>query len=106
NPVAEEQNMSDTSEEEIFEAVQEMQAAVVMMEINDGNDSDNEEVVEKPSCKEALTAALTLRNYIADINDLFACKLEALLGSFGHQTQLEATRDMTPSYITGYFACK
>ncbi|KAF9489851.1 hypothetical protein BDN71DRAFT_1400934, partial [Pleurotus eryngii] len=92
NPVAEEQNRSDTSEEEIFKAVQEMWAAVAMMEINGRDDGDDEEVVEKPSCKEALMAASTLGNNIADIDNPFACKLKALLGSFEHQTQLEAVR--------------
>ncbi|KAF9501629.1 hypothetical protein BDN71DRAFT_1501332 [Pleurotus eryngii] len=88
--------MSDTSEEEIFRAVQEMQAAVVMMEINDSDDGDNEEVVEKPSCKEALTAALTLGNYIADINNLFAHKLEALLVTFVHNSSTTRSQSIGP----------
>lgn len=78
-----------------------------MMEIRGGDDnSGDEDIAEKPSHKDALTAASTLGKYIADLNDPFVRKLEALLASFGRQTWLEATYNMEPTYITDYFARK
>lgn len=103
NPVSEHENMEETSEEEKCRSVQELRQATEMMEINGGDDGDEEEVAPKPTRKEALAAALTLGNYVADINDPFARKLEALTARFGRQTQLEATHDMQPTLITDYF---
>ena len=33
------------------------------------------------NCAEALAAAFTLRSYVADINEPFACKLEGILAT-------------------------
>ncbi|KAF9499127.1 hypothetical protein BDN71DRAFT_1442694 [Pleurotus eryngii] len=105
NPVAEDENISNTSDEEIFESVQMRRQAEEMMEINGGDDGGDEgQVMEKPTRKAALTAVTTLADYIADINDPFVRKLEAVLAQFGRQTRLDVTRSMEPSYITDYFA--
>ncbi|KAJ7823940.1 hypothetical protein B0H14DRAFT_3729457 [Mycena olivaceomarginata] len=45
----------------------------------------------RPTRREALSTAQTLRKYTETLDDGFACKLEQLLASFGHQTQLEET---------------
>jgi hypothetical protein len=103
NPVSEQQLVDKISEDEIFRSVQDMLEAEQMMEVNGGCDVDDDFVDEKPTRKEALTAAFTLRNYVADINEPFARKLESILASFGHQTRLEEAQAMEPSYITDYF---
>ena len=46
-------------------------------------DIDDDAVDQKPTRKEALTAAFALRSYVADINEPFARKLEGILASFG-----------------------
>jgi hypothetical protein len=76
------------SEDEIFRSVQDMLEAEQMMEVNGGCDVDDDAIDPKPSRKEALMAAFTLRNYVADINEPFAHKLESVLASFGRQTRL------------------
>jgi len=38
------------------------------------------------TCSEAPQAVSMLRKYIRTFNDLFACKPEVMLGSFGQQT--------------------
>jgi hypothetical protein len=52
---------SKVSEEEIFRSVQDMAEAEQMMEVNGGDNIDEETVQVKPTCKEALTATLTLQ---------------------------------------------
>ncbi|KAF8234823.1 hypothetical protein L208DRAFT_1546037 [Tricholoma matsutake] len=84
NPVSEQGLMDETvSDEEIFRSIMDMREAEQMIEVNGGYDSDNDAVDQKPTHKEALTAAFALRSYIADINKPFACKLEGILASFG-----------------------
>ena len=45
-------------------------------------------------------------NYIQDIDELFAHKLEAILSSFGHQTCLLEFQNLTPTLMTDYFTRK
>jgi hypothetical protein len=103
NPASEQQLVDKISEDEIFQSIQDMLEAEQMMEVNGGCDVDDDVVDEKPTHKEALKAAFTLRNYVADINEPFAHKLESILASFGHRTRLEEAQGMEPSYITDYF---
>ena len=96
----------EDSEEDIFRSVQDMVEAEQMMEVNGGDNIEEEMVQVKPTRKEALTAAFTLQKYIADINELFARKLEGILVNFGHQTRMEGNRMMEASRITDYFTHK
>jgi hypothetical protein len=104
NPISERELVDMVSEEDIFKSVQDMLEAEQMMEMNGGDDEDAVEA--KPTRKEALTAAFTLRRYIADINEPFARKLEGILASFGHQTRLEEVSTMETTYISDYFTRK
>ncbi|KAF8232761.1 hypothetical protein L208DRAFT_1270481, partial [Tricholoma matsutake] len=52
---------------------------------------------------DALAVSLTLRYYVADLNDPHAQKLEAILAGFGHQVHLQESQDMKPTLITSYF---
>lgn len=83
-----------------------MREAEQMIEVNGGYDSDSDAVDQKPTRKEALTAAFALRSYVADINEPFARKLEGILASFGRQTRLEETQSLEPTHITDYFTRK
>ena len=75
--------------EDISEAVHAKHKALKNLEINEGDDSDDDNlVIKKPNRREALAASLTLQQYISDIGDPFACELEAILASFGWQTRL------------------
>ena len=56
NPASEQKLVSDISDEEIFQAVQDMHEAEPMMEMNGGDDDDGA-VNKKPTWKDALTAA-------------------------------------------------
>ncbi|KAJ7215437.1 hypothetical protein GGX14DRAFT_391867 [Mycena pura] len=56
-----------------------------------------------PTRREALHAAATLRNFVASVGDPYARKLEAILGTFGRQIQLEAMNAAVETSITDYF---
>ncbi|KAI5982595.1 hypothetical protein EDD15DRAFT_2322708 [Pisolithus albus] len=58
----------------------------VMGMIND--DSTTPAAVSGLTQKDALQASLLLREYVKDIDDPFACKLELMLGSFGQRTRV------------------
>jgi len=81
-----------------------MREAEQMMEVNGGDNVDEDSIEAKPTRKDALTAAFTLQKYVADINEPFAHKLEGILASFGRQTRLEEVCAMGASYIIDYFA--
>ena len=77
-------------------------------ELGEAQGADNSEfgddaVRAKLTRKEVLTAASTIQGYLADINDPFACKLEALLAQFGHETCCNTTKALIPTVITDYF---
>ena len=55
---------------------------------------------------EALQAALTIQQYIQEIDDPFARKLEAMVSSFGRQTRLLEFQTLTTTHITDYFPRK
>ncbi|KAF8227820.1 hypothetical protein L208DRAFT_1404861 [Tricholoma matsutake] len=93
----------NVSDEEIFESVRERRQGEEMMEINGGDDT-NEEIIDMPSHRDALAASLILQQYVADLNDPCARELEAILAGFGRQVRLQESRDMKPTLITSYFA--
>jgi len=84
---------TDITDEEIIEAVCMKHETLEKLEINRGDNDDNDvEVIEKPDHRGTLAASLTLQRYISDIGDPFAHQLEAILASFGWQTRLEETQ--------------
>ncbi|KAJ7758227.1 hypothetical protein B0H14DRAFT_2404467 [Mycena olivaceomarginata] len=97
----EEQIIEDATDEDIFEAVQKMRNGEEDREKNGGD--DEEEVEPKPSRKEVLQAASILRQYVADLDDPFARKMEAMLSTFGRETRREEAKTMVDTEITDYF---
>ncbi|KAG6875374.1 hypothetical protein C0993_009524 [Termitomyces sp. T159_Od127] len=87
-------------EEEIYRAVIEWHQAEEYRKKDDGNNEIN---TTKPSRKEALGTALTILQYVSDMDDPFACKLEAILASFGRQTRLDEFQSLRPTTINEYF---
>ncbi|KAG9224060.1 hypothetical protein CCMSSC00406_0010193 [Pleurotus cornucopiae] len=102
NPSEERILVNHSSEEEIFDAV--MFQSATDMPIDDENTSDNEQVVPKPSRKDALMAVSVLRGYISDLDSPLFRRLEDSLASFGIQTQYEVSRTMKATKISDHFA--
>ena len=99
NPIAESLNVFNATDNDIFEMVM---AAKAAQEANsDGSNevanSDNvrdapTELV--PTRQEVLQAAAVLRKYVNELDDLFARKLEMMLGSFGQRTWVLGVQNM------------
>ncbi|KAJ7362522.1 hypothetical protein DFH08DRAFT_950786 [Mycena albidolilacea] len=96
----EEQIVKDATNEEIVKAVQRARASA-----EEGGDDREEDTELKPSRKEALQAAATLGQYIADLDGPFARKMEVVLSSFGCETRREEAQTMVETNITDYFKC-
>ena len=88
------------SEEDIINKVRAKYSRMKSMEIDDDDNDEDDAIVEKPGCCEALAASLTLQRYIADTDKPFACQLEALLSHFGRQTRSEETQSLQPWIIS------
>ena len=102
NPVEETQNMQETSDEDIFDAV--MMAREDVAPNTVGDDVDDTSPCEPlPSRCEVMQAALLINRYVKNINEPFARKVEAVLGSLGRQTRYESQRDRVDSKITDFF---
>jgi hypothetical protein len=104
NPAEESQNMQETSDKEIFDAVMECRKARENAPITGGDDVDDTSPCEPlPSRCEVLHAALLINRYVQNIDDPLARRVEAVLGSLGRQTRYEAQHDTVDSKITDFF---
>ncbi|KAG6843736.1 hypothetical protein H0H87_001078 [Tephrocybe sp. NHM501043] len=101
NPTKENIMHDDGNDEEIYQAVVDRHAAEEGRDVN-GSDDDIDGNV-KPSRREALLAASMLREYVSDINDPFARKLEGILADFGCKTRLDDFKNFKPTGILDYF---
>ncbi|KAJ7811038.1 hypothetical protein B0H13DRAFT_1667053, partial [Mycena leptocephala] len=90
--------MEDSTDEEIFEAVQKMRDDREDMETNACDDGADSAQDPKPTRKDALQAL-----YLQDEHGTYARKLELGLATFGRETQLECSKHMIPTTITDYF---
>jgi hypothetical protein len=98
NPVEELTTMNETTDEDIYQAVIDAKETEYTHEDGDEAPAEN-----RPTRKEALQAMLVIQDYIRDIDDPFARKIESALSSLGHQTRLEQLQSMSATRITDYF---
>ncbi|KAK2465871.1 hypothetical protein APHAL10511_001512 [Amanita phalloides] len=107
NPAAESQVIDETTEEEICEAVLEAREAREQAVNNGGDNVDNDAPVNpRPTYREVLCAASTIKHYIDGIDDPIARKLEVLLAAFTRQARLDQACMLTTTKITDYFTPK
>ncbi len=107
NPVDESITITETTDEEIFEAVMDakkVREAAATAGTGDYDVDDDAVVDAGPSRKEALQASFTLKKYVQGLDDSFARKLEGMLTSFGHQTRFIESRNLKPTLVTDYFS--
>ncbi|KIK81930.1 hypothetical protein PAXRUDRAFT_154894 [Paxillus rubicundulus Ve08.2h10] len=104
NLAVETHDVFDVTDEDIFESVMD---AKKLWERN-GGDDNNDINMPAPSLtrSEVLQALLTLRKYIAALDDPFARKLEVMLGSFGQWTRVVEMQGMEDTKLTDYFPRK
>ena len=101
NPAGESHVLTETSDAEIYQAVVK---AIEAHENIDGDDIDDDITLEPyPTQHDVLKAVSTIARYVGDWNDLIACKIEALLGSFNRQLRYDETRNMKNTVLTDFF---
>jgi hypothetical protein len=106
NPAGELHDLAETSNVEIYQAVMDAIDTCKNMEINGGdNDDDNAPAEPRPKQSDVLKAVSTISRYIEDMNDPIAHKVEALLGSFNMQLHFKETRSLKNSMLTDFFQC-
>ena len=104
NPAGESYTLTETSDVEIYEAVMDATEACKNMEVNGGDDRNEDISAEPcPNRRDVLKAVSTIGKYLDGLNDPIARKIETLLGSFNMQLHLEETRSMKNSVLTDYF---
>lgn len=106
NPEGESHVLTETSDREIYQAVMDAIEARENIDINGGDDVDDEIHIPtdpRPTHRDALKAASTIRRYIEDLNDPIARKMEALLASFNMKIRVDETRHMKTTVITDFF---
>jgi hypothetical protein len=104
NPVDESQIMTETSDEEICEAVLCAQKAWEEILINGRDDIDDDAPTDPcPTCHQVLQAAVVINRYVDSLDSAFARELEAKLASFRRQIRLEESHNLTSTRVTDYF---
>ena len=92
NPEGECQVLTETSDEDIYQAIMDSIEARENIEISGGDDVDDDIIIKpRPTCHEVLKAVSTIGACIEDLDDPNACKLEALLGLLNRQLRLDET---------------
>ncbi|EIN11808.1 DDE-domain-containing protein [Punctularia strigosozonata HHB-11173 SS5] len=93
-----------TSDEDIVQSVLDVKRGQDQMEADGGDDAEEgDDAAPRPTRREALEAAQTLRSYLSSMPEDFARVLENNLLTFGRHTRLEEARNMRSTSITDYF---
>ena len=73
------------------------------IDINGGDDVDNDPVEPLPTCHDVLKAVSIIEKYTNDLIDPMAWNIEALLSSFNRQLRIKETRGMKNAVLTNFF---
>jgi hypothetical protein len=104
NPAGECQNLTEASDSEIYRSVIDAVHARENMEINGGDDVDDDIPPEpQPTRREVLKAVSTIGRYICGSNDPTSRRMEALLALFNRQLRLDETNSMKTTRLTDFF---
>ena len=106
NPEGESHVLTETSDREIYEAVMGAIKACENIDINGGDDikdGSHGHFDPRPTHREALKAVSTIREYIEDLNDPIAQKMEGLFMSFNMKIRSDESRGMRGTAITDFF---
>ncbi|KAF8521936.1 hypothetical protein BU17DRAFT_45362, partial [Hysterangium stoloniferum] len=95
--------LMEASHKEIYQSIIDLIVAHENIEINGGDDVDEDIPIEPhPTQCDVLKAISTINRYIDDRNDPITCKFEAILGSFKWQLCLEAMVSLKEIVITDF----
>ena len=104
NPDGESHILTETSDKEIYHAVMDSIKARENIDINGGDNVDDDSPMEPhPTRREVLRALSTISKCIEASNDPIARKLDTLMGTFSRQLRLNETQSMRPTLVTDFF---
>ncbi|KAH9066818.1 hypothetical protein EDB87DRAFT_1553257 [Lactarius vividus] len=93
------------SDKEIYQAVMNAKEAHENLDINGGDDIDDDTPLEpRPTQADILKAVSLISKYTNNINSPLARSVEAILGSFNRFLRLNETQNMKETVITDYFS--
>ena len=82
NPQNEVHIMTEASDKDIYQAVMDAVEAHENLKKNGEDDVDDDGPIKpRPSHQDVLKAVSTIVQYVSELNNSLACKIEALLGS-------------------------
>jgi len=73
------------------------------LEINGGDDVDDELIEPRPTRHDVLKAVSTIKKYIDELDDPVSRKMEEILGPFNQQLHFEETKNMKDTVSTNHF---
>ncbi|KAG1904072.1 uncharacterized protein F5891DRAFT_946562, partial [Suillus fuscotomentosus] len=99
------QIMEEPRDEEIGQAVLAVRNTQEEGPINGGDDDveDDSPLEPYPTHHKVFQSASIINRYIEHLDNLLACKFEAILASFRHQIYSEESRSMSSTHLTDYF---
>jgi len=104
NPHGESYVLTEANDEDIYHAVMDAMGAHETMDKNGGDDVDEDGPVKPcPNRQDVLIAVSTIIQYVANINDPLAHKVESLLGSLTRLLCIDESRSMRDTVLTDFF---
>ena len=104
NPAGESHVLTEASDADIYQAVTEAFEARENLEINGGDDVDEDGPVKpRPARSDVLQAALMINDYLATENDTFAREVEKVMGKFSRQLHIDVAKGMKNTVITDFY---
>ena len=105
NPEGESILLTETSDQEIYQAVMDAVDAHENIHINSTDDINDIQSATnpRPTRRDVLKAVSTIRQYVEDLNDPISRKLEALLASFNMNLCVDQSKSMKSTVLTDFF---
>jgi len=104
NPHGESYVLTEANDKDIYHAVMDAMGACETMDKNGGDDVDEDGPVKPcPNWQDVLIAVSTIIQYVANINDPLARKVESLLGSLTRLLCIDESRSMRDTVLTDFF---
>jgi hypothetical protein len=104
NPAGESHVLTETTDADIYQAVIDAIEARENVEMNGGDDVDDDGPIEPcPSRGDLLRATSMIAQYLSIWNDPHARKLEPLLGSLDTHLHVEEAKNMKTTLLTDYY---
>ena len=96
--------MTEASNKDIYQAVMDAVKAHENLKKNGEDDVDDDGPIKPcPSRQDVLKAVSTIVQYVSELNNSLACKIEALLGSLVWLIRKDEARSMKNTVLTDFF---